>query len=96
MPGMYSPGEYDLAGFTVGAVERDHYLPKVKDINVGDEVIGIASSGIHSNGFSLVRRILDHAQMDYNNKCPFDDDKTLGKNMQRNFLSTDKLISVAF
>jgi phosphoribosylformylglycinamidine cyclo-ligase len=57
MPGMYDEDEYDLAGFTVGAAERACLLPRT-DINAGDVVIGIASSGVHSNGYSLVRHVL--------------------------------------
>ncbi len=57
MPGMYQPGDYDLAGFVVGVVERDHLLDG-SDIAVGHRLIGLASSGLHSNGFSLVRKVL--------------------------------------
>lgn len=57
MPGMYQQGDYDLAGFSVGIVERDQLLPK-KNIAEGDVIIGLPSSGVHSNGFSLVRKIL--------------------------------------
>ncbi|MEJ2257680.1 MAG: phosphoribosylformylglycinamidine cyclo-ligase [Woeseiaceae bacterium] len=60
MPDMYAPGEYDLAGFTVGAVERDAMIDG-SSIAAGDAVIGIASSGPHSNGYSLIRKVLDRA-----------------------------------
>jgi phosphoribosylformylglycinamidine cyclo-ligase len=60
MPDMYSPGEYDLAGFTVGAVERADMLDG-SAISVGDVIIGIGSSGPHSNGYSLIRKVLDRA-----------------------------------
>ena len=58
MPGMYGPGHYDLAGFCVGAVERDQIVDG-SGIQAGDKVVGIASSGLHSNGYSLVRRLVD-------------------------------------
>jgi phosphoribosylaminoimidazole synthetase len=61
MPSMYAPGDYDLAGFTVGAVHRDRILPR--DIVDGDVLLGIASSGIHSNGFSLVRRLVEKVNL---------------------------------
>lgn len=60
MPGMYPDGEYDLAGFALGAVEKAHLLDG-SGMAVGDTVLGLASSGAHSNGYSLIRRILDHA-----------------------------------
>ena len=61
MPDMYSVGEYDLAGFTVGAVERDDVIDG-SSISIGDAIIGIASSGPHSNGYSLIRKVLDRAK----------------------------------
>lgn len=58
MPGFYSPGEYDVAGFAVGAVKQDAVIDGSR-IQEGDALIGFASSGVHSNGFSLVRKILE-------------------------------------
>ena len=58
MPGFYKEGEYDLAGFSVGVVEKEKMIDS-KNIEIGDQVIGIASSGVHSNGFSLVRKIFN-------------------------------------
>jgi phosphoribosylformylglycinamidine cyclo-ligase len=63
MPGMYPPGEYDLAGFAVGAVEKSAIIDG-KDIGPGDVVLGLASSGVHSNGYSLVRRIIESSGTD--------------------------------
>jgi phosphoribosylformylglycinamidine cyclo-ligase len=79
MPGMYDPDEYDLAGFAVGAVERDGILPS-RHINKGDAVIGIASSGLHSNGFSLARKIITDKGFDLNEKL-YGFEKTLGETL---------------
>ena len=76
MPGMYHDGEYDLAGFSVGAAERDRLLPLA--IAPGDAILGIASSGIHSNGFSLVRRIVGASGIGWDAEAPFAPGSTLG------------------
>jgi phosphoribosylformylglycinamidine cyclo-ligase len=78
MPGMYQHGDYDLAGFAVGAVNRDELLPR-RDIAPGDVVIGLASSGVHANGFSLVRRIVAASGLAWNAPAPFDPSRTLGE-----------------
>ncbi len=77
MPGMYAKGDYDLAGFTVGAVERDELL-KPENLKAGDVLLGLASSGIHSNGYSLVRRLVADFNLDYAAPAPFDPEITLG------------------
>lgn len=71
MPGMYGPGEYDIAGFAVGAVERGQLLPKTDAMRPGDVLLGLASSGVHSNGFSLVRSIVDSCGAAWHAPCPF-------------------------
>jgi phosphoribosylformylglycinamidine cyclo-ligase len=77
MPGMYAEGDYDLAGFAVGAAERGSLLPKA-GIEAGDVILGLGSSGIHSNGYSLVRRIVEMSGLGYDDPAPFAPEKTLG------------------
>ncbi len=78
MPGIYQPGDYDLAGFAVGAVSREALLPR-KDIAPGDVVIGLASTGVHANGFSLVRRIVSASGLPWDAPAPFESTKSLGE-----------------
>ncbi len=75
MPGMYHDGDFDLAGFAVGAMERGSDLPR--DVAAGDVLLGLTSDGIHSNGYSLVRRIVDQSGLAWGDDCPFADG-TLG------------------
>jgi phosphoribosylformylglycinamidine cyclo-ligase len=77
MPGMYRPGDYDLAGFAVGAAERGTLLPH--NVMPGDAVLGLPSSGFHSNGFSLVRQIITLAHIKLADPAPFSNGETLAK-----------------
>ncbi|MEM8554474.1 MAG: phosphoribosylformylglycinamidine cyclo-ligase [Pseudomonadota bacterium] len=71
MPGMYAPGDFDLAGFAVGAMERGQGLPH--DVAVGDVLLGLASDGVHSNGYSLVRRVVELSSLTWDAPAPFSD-----------------------
>src|SRR5271167_4451251 len=79
MPGLYAKGDFDLAGFSVGAVERDAILPKTNTMKPGDVLIGVASSGVHSNGFSLVRKVVEKSGLTLEAPAPFAPGKSLGE-----------------
>ena len=77
MPGLYKAGDYDLAGFAVGAVERDEVLPR--GVAAGDVVLGLASSGPHSNAYSLARKVVELSGLAWDAPCPFAPGTTLGE-----------------
>ncbi len=77
LPGLYAPGDYDLAGFAVGLVERDKLITGAR-IGDGDVLLGLASSGVHSNGFSLVRKVVEVAGLSFADPAPFEGSQSLG------------------
>ena len=79
MPGMYGAGDYDLAGFSIGAVERGAVLPRLENHAAGDVLIGLASSGPHSNGYSMVRRIVEMSGLGWDAPAPFEAGVALGE-----------------
>lgn len=79
MPGMYEGDDFDLAGFVVGAAEREDMLPRHKDMEAGDVLIGISSSGPHSNGYSLIRKIVELSGLSWSDPSPFSENQTLGE-----------------
>jgi phosphoribosylamine--glycine ligase/phosphoribosylformylglycinamidine cyclo-ligase len=78
MPGMYQKDDYDAAGAAIGAMSKDLRLPQKENMVEGDVLIGLASNGVHSNGFSLVRRILAREKLAYTDLAPWDSSKTVG------------------
>nr|WP_314434597.1 phosphoribosylformylglycinamidine cyclo-ligase [uncultured Brevundimonas sp.] len=79
MPGMYTEGDYDLAGFSLGAVERGHALPYLDRQAAGDIIIGLASTGPHSNGYSLVRKVVEKSGLAWGDDAPFAKDRSLAQ-----------------
>lgn len=79
MPGMYELGHYDSNGTAVGAVLKGEMLPKLDIMAAGDVIIGIKSDGLHSNGYSLVRKIIESSHMEYTDKAPWDESTTIGE-----------------
>jgi phosphoribosylformylglycinamidine cyclo-ligase len=81
MPGMYEGDDFDLAGFVVGAAERDQMLPRHGDMSAGDVLIGVASSGPHSNGYSLIRKVVERSGLSWEDASPFADEQSLGASL---------------
>ncbi len=79
MPDMYKAGDYDLAGFSIGAVDRDGVLPRLGDQKPGDLLIGLASSGPHSNGYSLIRKVVERSGLTWEAEAPFASGQTLAQ-----------------
>ncbi|KAF3935503.1 hypothetical protein ABW19_dt0200642 [Dactylella cylindrospora] len=81
MPGMYSEDDYDAVGAAVGAVMKGSILPKINDMVEGDVLLGLASNGVHSNGFSLIRKIIDRKGLSYQAEAPWEADITVGESL---------------
>lgn len=99
MAGLYAPGDFDLAGFCVGAVERTRMLPRLNLIASGDVVLSLPSSGVHSNGFSLVRKVMSMQGLHCTDKSPFSDrilGKTTAVKCRFNYTSFSKRITVTW
>src|SRR5437667_172410 len=87
MPGLYAKGDFDLAGFAVGAVERHAILPKTGTMKPGDVLIGVASSGVHSNGYSLVRKVVEKSGLTLEASAPF----MAGTSLRQSLLTPTRL-----
>jgi phosphoribosylformylglycinamidine cyclo-ligase len=83
MPGMYGAGDYDLAGFGIGIVERTGVLPRLSDQTAGDVILALPSSGPHSNGYSLIRRVVEISGLGWSDRAPFEPASTLGEALMR-------------
>ena len=81
MPGMYQGNEYDAVGTATGAVSRDRLLPKISEMKEGDILLGLKSSGFHSNGFSLIRKIIEKSGLEYTSPAPWDPAKSVGESL---------------
>ncbi len=79
MPGMYAKGDYDLAGFAIGAAERGALLPRTDEMCAGDVIVGVGSSGPHSNGYSLVRKIVERSGLAWDAPAPFAPSQSLAE-----------------